>query len=165
MTTLVSGHDDPIAVAADSSHIYWANYSGTINAAPLAGDTATTLVTGQKLPDGVAAYGSRLYWANLGAGTIDEANLNGTGVTTLVTGQGGPVGVAVSPSSAPARVRGFPQPPLFGNSLTAITKGARPCHQPPQHPSPVGAPACCPARPALPRITRPTKDGRQRCAP
>jgi len=98
VTTLVSGQTDPIAVAVDSSHIYWANYNGTINSAPLTGGTATTLVTGQSDPDAVAVYGGRLYWANLGNGTIDEANLNGTGVTTLASGQAGPQGLAISPS-------------------------------------------------------------------
>jgi len=48
------------------------------------------------------------------------------------------------------------------NYTPAIAKGARPCHQPPEHPSPTGAPACYPART---RITRPTIEGGQRCAP
>ena len=53
---IVNGQDDPIGVAVDSGHLYWANndISGTINEAPLTGGPVTTLVTGQPSPVGVA---------------------------------------------------------------------------------------------------------------
>ena len=107
VTTLVSGLNSPSAVAVDSSHIYWTDYSGghTVSEANLDGTGVTNLVTGPSYSQGMAVDGSHLYWsitmdaaADPNSGTINEANLDGTGVTTLVTGQYDPGGLVVSPS-------------------------------------------------------------------
>jgi hypothetical protein len=97
VTTLVTGQDDPGAVAVDSSHIYWVNStdangdlnSGTVMEANLDGTGVTTLVTGQDDPGAVAVDSSHIYWTTETeyppTGTIMAANLDGTGATTLLT--------------------------------------------------------------------------------
>jgi len=52
---IAPGESTPAGVAADASHIYWADEStGTINEADLNGNNAQIIVRGQASPVGVA---------------------------------------------------------------------------------------------------------------
>jgi Domain of unknown function (DUF5050) len=95
--SMVTGLGSAFGVAVDGSHIYWANYLGTVNEANLDGTSPQTIITGQNGPYGVAVDGSHIYWTDENAGTVNEANLDGTSPQTIVTGQD-PFGVAVDGS-------------------------------------------------------------------
>ena len=102
---IVTGQTFPSGVAADASHVYWADDgnettgNGTISEAGPDGASPHAIVTGQTVPAGVAVDASHLYWASLGTDTagndlISEANLDGTSPHAIVTGQNDPSGVA-----------------------------------------------------------------------
>jgi hypothetical protein len=94
---IVSGQNEPAAVAVDLSHIYWTNIStSTINKANLDGTGVTTLLSGQNNAFGLAADSSHIYWTcNCSNGTINEANLDGGNPHAIVSGLNSPFGVAV----------------------------------------------------------------------
>ena len=76
--SLIGGGDNSCGVAADGSHLYWANdaTSGTIGRANLDGTGANqSFIAGPTFPCGVAVDQAHLYWAN--AGTIGRAGLDG----------------------------------------------------------------------------------------
>jgi hypothetical protein len=97
--TLATG-DNPIGVAVDSSHLYWASsFGNTINEAGLDGSNPQTLVSGQGAA-GLAVDGSHIYWSiefsgPTTLGTIWAAGLDGSNPHMIVTGQSDPYGVAV----------------------------------------------------------------------
>jgi Domain of unknown function (DUF5050) len=96
---IATGQDNPVGVAADSSHIYWSNYGGvgnsTVNEANLDGTSPQTIATGQEIY-GVAVSSSHIYWTD--RSTIYEANLDGTSPQAVVTGQDYPIAAAVGGS-------------------------------------------------------------------
>ncbi|HYX59312.1 MAG TPA: hypothetical protein VE888_09935, partial [Streptosporangiaceae bacterium] len=87
-------------VAADASHVYWADEgnetagNGTISEASPDGTSPHVIVTGQTTPTGVAVDASHLYWASTGDGTVNQAGLDGSSPHAIVTGQNEPSGVA-----------------------------------------------------------------------
>ena len=95
-TTLVTGQNYPVAMAVDSSHIYWADYFGghTVSEANLNGTGVTTLVSGANYAVGVAVDSSHVYWSYAidpsgqnNSGTINEVPLAGGNATTLLSEQ------------------------------------------------------------------------------
>lgn len=117
VTTLVSGQKDPVGVAVDGDHIYWADLvAGTISFGSLVRDPVTNGVTvtdvsflfqGLGGPLGVAVDGSYVYWTTVGSesstsGTIWRASLPSAtqpspgSPVALVTGQNNPSGLVVA---------------------------------------------------------------------
>jgi sugar lactone lactonase YvrE len=95
---IVSGQDQPQAVAVDVSYLYWANsLDGTIWRADLDGANAQAIVTDQEA-DGLAADGGHLYWTDQGDGQIWRANPDGSNPQAIVSNQNSPWGVAVDAS-------------------------------------------------------------------
>ena len=101
---IVTGQVDPEGIAANSSHLYWADgAAGTIWEANLDGSSPHIIVTSQRGQAGLAVTPSHIYWANEGggedrAGTIWAANLDGSNPHVIVTGQTLPAGVAADAS-------------------------------------------------------------------
>jgi virginiamycin B lyase len=102
--SFITGADNPVGVAVDASHIYWANegfLSGTtIGRANLDGTGVDqSFISGAESPAGVAVDGSHVYWANEGGDSIGRANLDGTGVDQSFIRAGNfPCGPAVDSS-------------------------------------------------------------------
>jgi len=105
VTTLAPKEDTPVALAVDSTHVYWVDVGvvdefgdgepdGAVKEVPLGGGPVTTLATLQDAPEAVAVDGTNVYWVNLN-GTVNEVPVGGGLVTTLATGQAEPVSVAV----------------------------------------------------------------------
>jgi hypothetical protein len=118
--TLVGGQTDPVGVAVEGGHIYWADaVAGTISVGSLVRDPVTNAVTvtdasflfqGLGGPVGVAVDGGSIYWTTLGSasstsGTIWKASLpNATQPSpgppvALVMGQNNPSGLVVDGSN------------------------------------------------------------------
>ncbi len=101
---IVTGQVDPEGLAANSSHLYWADgAAGTIWEANLDGTSPHIIVTSQRGQAGLAVTPSHIYWANDGgggdrAGTIWTASLDGGNPHVIVTGQTLPAGVAADAS-------------------------------------------------------------------
>ncbi len=77
-----------------AGHLYWADYSGTINRIPRGGGRVSTLARGQHHPVSLAVDGTHVYWIDTGTaahsykdGTVNEVPLGGGRVATLATGQ------------------------------------------------------------------------------
>jgi hypothetical protein len=95
--------DEPVAIAVDSTNVYWTEYGGPggtrVMSVPVGGGLATTLASGQS--DGIA-YGlvesaATLYWPAFVTtnGEVFSLPLDGGSVNTLVTAQNQPYGIAV----------------------------------------------------------------------
>ena len=119
---IVTGQNDPLAVAAAGTHLYWTNSAGnaagagSVWAANLDGSGAHAIVTGQNAPLGVAADGSHLYWANVLDQAVEEANLDGTSPHPIVTGLGDLKLMAITPP--PAALAFTPSPFDYGQVAT-----------------------------------------------
>jgi hypothetical protein len=92
--TLLASSSLPVAIAIDSSYVYWTNinYSrtgGAILRVPKAGGTAATLVSGSILPSGLAVDGTSIYWVDDIAGGPMKAPKSGGAAVTLATGYPG----------------------------------------------------------------------------
>ena len=103
--SLVTGAARPIAVAADSSFIYWINdrtANQTLNSigrANLDGSSPNQNFLVVPYAYSVAVDGSYLYWTSIGHNTVGRANLNGTGFNnSFITGANGPTAMAISAS-------------------------------------------------------------------
>lgn len=94
----ISGAKDPIGLAVDAGHIYWANEgTNSIGRANLDGSSPEpNFILGAHDPYGIAVDGRHIYWANDGSDTIGRADLDGTGADqSFITGASDPEGVAV----------------------------------------------------------------------
>ena len=98
----VKGADDPIGVAVDAEHVYWAN-SGTksIGRANHDGSAPTSNFVRlgsdkRSIPDGVAVGGGHIYWTDEGTQSIGRANLDGSDPNpSFITGASDPSGIAL----------------------------------------------------------------------
>jgi len=92
----ITGANEPVGVAVDAAHVYWAN-TNTIARANLNGTGVNQrFITGASSPEGVAVDAAHVYWANFNTGTIARANLDGSGANQrFITGAEDPFGVAV----------------------------------------------------------------------
>jgi Low-density lipoprotein receptor repeat class B len=124
------GFCNPYGLAADSTHLYWADqyyadYCSLSGQGAIASANTVVGIPPRKLllltskPVRLAVDGAHLYWSN-GAGSIGRANLDGSGVNpTFVTGTSGSAGVAVDAGGPPPA--GAPQ-------LTNVTQSATSWH-------------------------------------
>ncbi len=98
-STVASGQDNPAAIAADTSHVYWVDEGGAVLSAPLGGGAVTTLASGQSVPGAIAVYAGTVYWVNQGStpgtGSVSSVPAGGGAVTTLASALQSPVAVAV----------------------------------------------------------------------
>jgi hypothetical protein len=115
-SNFITGARHPCGVAVDSTHLYWANSSGSRGGGPTPGATIgrsnldgsgvnPSFIAGPYYPCGVAVDSAHVYWANSGVEgvfgqmtgtTIGRANLDGTAPNqSFITGANGPCGVAV----------------------------------------------------------------------
>jgi virginiamycin B lyase len=83
--SFITGASYPEGVAADRSHVCWANFTGTIGRANLDGTGVNqSFITSGSNTTAVAVDSTYIYWANFeslsGATTIGRANLAGTSV-------------------------------------------------------------------------------------
>jgi hypothetical protein len=97
LTLLATGQNQPRAVTADASNVYWITTSGVVASVPITGGTMpTTLTSGQSGYSGIAVDASNVYWTNSAKGTIVSVPIGGGGFTTLATGQTSASGIAVA---------------------------------------------------------------------
>ena len=101
----MTGAARPIAVAADSSFIYWINdrtANQTLNSigrANLDGSSPNQNFLVVPYAYSVAVDGSYLYWTSIGHNTVGRANLNGSGFNnSFISGANGPTAMAISSS-------------------------------------------------------------------
>ena len=92
----------PIALAVDSTNVYWVNEGGSIVKAPLAGGPPITLASGQPNPQAIAIDSTNVYWVTNVTGVAQNAvlkmPLHGGAISTLATGLD-PRGIAVDTTS------------------------------------------------------------------
>ena len=105
--TLASRQFSPIALAVDSTSVYWVNLGpspegpaeGAVVKAPLGGGAPVTLAAGQAQPIDLAIDGSRVYWVNEATGsdggTVMSVPLAGGPASTLASLQLGPVAIGL----------------------------------------------------------------------
>jgi len=99
--------NDPRAIAATNTHIYWANFStNRIGRANLDGTGVNQdFITTSRPPLGVAVDGQYVYWSNYysvgsaNSGSIGRANLDGTGVDNAFIAAVEPTQIAVGPDT------------------------------------------------------------------
>ena len=91
----LSSSESAIAVAVDSSALYWANSSGSIVKVAIAGGTPVTLASSLNAPGGIALDSSNVYFT-LGNGNVESIPKAGGSPLTIASGQTGVLGVAVS---------------------------------------------------------------------
>jgi hypothetical protein len=99
-TTLASGQDFPLAIAVDSTSVYWSNYcacigGGTITKAPIDGGASEILAIGLSNPSAIAIDESSIYWVDeepafgaeeLVAENVKKVSLDGGLPITLASG-------------------------------------------------------------------------------
>ena len=93
--TIATSKANPLGIAANASHVYWAA-NGNVIEANLDGSGRHTVVAAQPGVAAIALSASHLYWTC--DSKIVEANLDGTGRHTIITGQTAAMGIAVSAS-------------------------------------------------------------------
>jgi DNA-binding beta-propeller fold protein YncE len=91
-----------MAIAVDSTSVYWTTIDGSVTKIGLAGGSPVTLVSGQS-PQGIAVDANNVYWTNTGASSTDgkvmKVPLGGGTPITLASGQNGPSGIAADRTS------------------------------------------------------------------
>jgi hypothetical protein len=77
---MVEGQNQPQAIAADATNIYWTNYgdvngdgNGTVMKLPLQGGTPTVIASQQGHPYAIAVDSTSVYWSTIGDGFIRKA--------------------------------------------------------------------------------------------
>ena len=102
---IVTGLDDPVAIAIAGDEIYWtdngpaAPNTGKIQRLDLNSGNVEDLVTGLSFPFGIAIAGGKIYWTDYGTDKIQRADLDGSNVEDLVTYTDGldtPFGIAIA---------------------------------------------------------------------
>jgi hypothetical protein len=94
MTRFASG-SLVLALATDSSSVYWADfYAGTLMKAPLGGGPPVHLVGGQDQPGGLVVDDAHLFWTTYYGGTVMRSDLDGQNLTTMADGQIRPLSLA-----------------------------------------------------------------------
>jgi hypothetical protein len=112
---LASGRANPIAIAVDSTYVYWADHGlsgtdGSVNRVPIATDPdagtaqVTALATSEPLPWGLAIDATSVYWTNRvnSTGTVKRVSKQGGTVVTIAKNLGAPMGIAVDTSDVDA---------------------------------------------------------------
>jgi hypothetical protein len=118
----------PLAIAVDSTSIYWTDRGGTVNKVPVDGGDVTVLASGQGVPVAIAVDAGNVYWANAPGGTIDACSLSGGTVATLASGQL-PDSIAVDATSVywTSHYDGtVNKVPLAGGNVTVLASGQTP---------------------------------------
>jgi len=117
VTTLADDLDNPIALAVDSTHVYWvepgatattatgkATMTGSVASVPIAGGAVVTLASGQAAPFALAVDGTNVYWTNQAAageflgtasGTVMQVPRRGGARVTLAATQAQPQNITV----------------------------------------------------------------------
>jgi sugar lactone lactonase YvrE len=116
------------SIAADSSHLYWANlYSQSILRSDFDGGSVTTLATTEDAPLGITAFGDRIAWTTNGnTGAVFSAPTDGGTVTTLATGETLYYAIAANSSEVVWTNRDtatLKAAPLDGGAVSTMTYG------------------------------------------
>ena len=90
VTALATAQSAPLAIALDSTTVYWVSYgAGTISSVLKSGGSTTVLVTGQHDPTALVVHSGVMYWTTYMGGTVMKANVNGSSPAQLASGQAG----------------------------------------------------------------------------
>ena len=99
--TVVSGQSSSIvAIAVDSSSVYWSTYGSVMKVASAGGGTPVTLASGLGNVEDIAIDANNVYWTDYTNGTVMKVALAGGGTpVTLASGQYYANAIAVDSSS------------------------------------------------------------------
>jgi hypothetical protein len=92
----------PIDIVADPQNVYWVDYAGTVNQAPLGGGgPVLQLAGGRAHPIAIAVAGAYVYWIDYGTSSANTGSVNKVAIgadagsiTPLATGQNQPQDIA-----------------------------------------------------------------------
>lgn len=99
-TALADGQGQSIALALDSSNVYWCT-PATVRTVPKVGGKVTTLARDQGVPFWIVVEGSFVFWTNTVSGQVMRVSMQDVdaGATEIAGGQDTPVGLTTDPAN------------------------------------------------------------------
>ena len=102
-TFLISGLNNPRAIAIDSSSVYWterwATGDGAVKKVGINGSAVTTLASGLNCPGAIAVDSTSIYWieecSSTCKGAVKKVGINGGTIATLASGLTSPRAITI----------------------------------------------------------------------
>jgi hypothetical protein len=136
VTTLATGQLGPLAIAADTANVYWANWgsyeeahNGSIASVPSSGGTVTTLAAERNDPISIAVDDSYVYWTDWGEnawsnGAVLRVPKTGGAIVTLASKRNDPASIVVAAGTVFfIDTMGLESVPAAGGMVTTVLAG------------------------------------------